>query len=206
MQPGQNPAKITPSQPPRHPPDVDGIKVVSAEWVQAPPGREEDPSFVGRTTLVLEDSSRRCGCGECDFTSTRWTAVVKHRADMHGAVALKGRLGRPRDERHTQLELAAGPAAEPQPAVLTPAQEDVLPASPKTVQAIAHSGPMAMTVGEVVELAMHMHAAGAALERMTEDRDNWKAQALAAKRDLQKVHRILGKATDVVSKKEDAQP
>jgi hypothetical protein len=157
--------------------------------------------YAGRTVLLLADGRRRSGCGDCDFTHLQWSAVIKHRADVHGAPAL-GRSLSMQDVQHSQQEIATA-AAEPAPPVLTPTHEDVLPAPSKAVQAVTHGGPMAMTVGEIVELATHLHAAGAALERMTEDRDHWKAQALSRTRDLQKVQRILGKATDVVSKKED---
>lgn len=196
MQPGQNP---TSGEPPPHPQSVDGVQVLSASWVQPPLGRETDPVFAGRTMLKLANGHRRNGCADCDFTHIQWSSVVKHRADAHGAPS----LGRSLRMKYTQQEIATTPAENPVlPA--TPAQEDVQPAPSKAAHtAAAHdTGPMAMTIGEVVELAMHLHAAGDALERMTADRNDWKAQALAAKRDLQKVQRILGKATDVVSKKD----
>lgn len=221
----QDAESATLSEPPKYPPTVDGIEVVSARWAVAPEGRE-GPSYAGRTLLTLANGRTRNGCADCHFTHRHWSAVVGHRTSAHGAPVAVHRKYPPKDGgQHTQLEIAAGDA-EPAAAEVRPAQEAAaetartsgvvlvsppagLPRTAKTSKAVPTAAPPfpdgvgEMTLREVWEQASSIYGAGLALEQMTEKYEAMKTRALNAERDLRQVDKLLGRAHRVLSKDEE---
>jgi hypothetical protein len=114
----------------------------------------------------------------------------------------------PAAEPDGELDLIplATPQMSPSAEVVVPATDDVLPAAGKGSKAIrVPSGDrvLAMSLGEVLTLAGQIVDAGAPLEKMTAERDEWKAAAKAAQRDLAALNRLLGRASEVFKKEKD---
>lgn len=207
-----------------HPATVDGETVVSARWPEIPEGRENDPTIAGRTLLVLEDGTKRNGCAECEFTHPHWSAVVKHRTDVHGAPpAKRARYRRPREDQpdgdgqlaldaelqgtHTDTE--AEPPFEGEVFMPTLATPDTsTPAFGSQAQAIK-LGPLiipaavaAMSVTELMEAAAGAYNAGELIERQRGRIDELTAELKKARKALNQVNRLMGRAQELMSRED----
>jgi hypothetical protein len=139
----------------------------------------------GTRVLTLADGRRSYVCRDCDFvgeltmTDKDRTQVIgtrgevrTHRADKHGAT----RAGRPRrrGDGGQQEELPIG--VDPAMSTL-----DLDPAV------------MALELGEVLMLAAEIGHWERTYGAVLADRDDWKARALAAERELRQIRRTLGR-------------
>lgn len=141
----------------------------------------------GTRVLTLADGRRSYACRDCDFVGTMTmvdkdeTPVIgtrgeirKHRADKHGVTRSGPPRGRRRGDGDTQEELPLG---------VDPAMGTV------TVDPAV----MSLDLGELFELAEHVVQWERVFTTLTGDRDEWKARAQAAERELRQIRKALGK-------------
>jgi hypothetical protein len=184
---------------------LDGIPVpVSVNGVAVESVRRAADEGVhwGRTHLVLANMDTTQGCVDCVYTHKHWQLIAKHRHQAHGAqVAWRNRWNSPNG--HTQLELTEKANDEPIVVDVEPPSEPAAEPPRRILQwtseLIAAIGPM--TIDEVLTTAASSYAAGKRIEDITADRDYWRAKYKALEREVRSAARLLGKASDTLSKK-----
>lgn len=138
---------------------IDGLRVIADEpVVTALPHPPDRPPVClkGFTRLTLEDQTVLYACSECDFTGERGE-ILRHRAAKHGTAMGGRRKG-----------------------VDYPAKDD------RRRRDDTLTAAMALSIGEVIELAADINNYGTLISTLTAERDDLRDRLVAVEQEVRK--------------------